>query len=173
MKKVIFLDIDGVLNSDRTLYESISLEDDLILNLKTLIDNTGAKIILSSSWRAIPEAIAELMDKLDKFGLVISGMTCNGVDLDWIERYEFDVTKKYLDTRFDYDENKQIKITHDRGAEIFRWLSDHKEVESFVILDDEDFDIKNYFPDKLIKTNFKTGLTKEDVKKAIQIINKN
>ena len=173
MKKVIFLDVDGVLNSSRTLYEDISLEDDLISNLKELVDKTGAKIILSSSWRLSTEAVATLMDKLDKFGLVISGMTCDGVDLDWIERFEFNATKKYLDTRFDYDENKQIKITHDRGAEIFKWLSEHKEVESFVILDDEDFDIKNYFPDKLIKTNFKTGLTKEDVKKAIQIINKN
>ena len=49
MKKVIFLDIDGVLNSTKTLYEDISLEDDLILNLKELVDKTGAKIILSSS----------------------------------------------------------------------------------------------------------------------------
>lgn len=173
MKKVIFLDIDGVLNSDRTLYESISLEDDLILNLKALIDKTGAKIILSSSWRLSSEAIATLMDKIDKFDLVVSGMICNGVDLDWIKRFKFDVTKKYLDTRFDYDENRQIKITHDRGAEIFKWLSEHKEVESFVILDDEDFDIKNYFPNQLIKTNFKTGLTKQDVEKAINILNKN
>ena len=174
MKKVVFLDIDGVLNSDRTLYESSSLEDDLILNLKALVDKTGAKIILSSSWRAIPEAIAELMDKLDKFGLVVSGMTCDGVDLDWIERFEFNATKKYLDTRFDYDENKQIKITQDRGAEIFRWLSDHKEVESFVILDDEIEDIKPYFNESVVvKTSYKTGLTKEGVKKAVQILNKN
>ena len=173
MKKVIFLDIDGVLNSTKTLYEDSSLEDNLILNLKEIVNKTEAKIILSSSWRLSTYAIAKLMDNLDRFDLVISGMTCDGVDLDWLKKYEFDTTKKYLDTKFDYDENKQIKITHDRGAEIFKWLSEHKEVESFVILDDEDFDIKNYFPDKLIKTNFKTGLTKEDVKKAIQIINKN
>ena len=49
MNKVIFLDVDGVLNSNRTLYEDISLEDDLISNLKELVDKTGAKIILSSS----------------------------------------------------------------------------------------------------------------------------
>ena len=82
MKKVIFLDVDGVLNSSRTLHEDISLEDDLISNLKELVDKTGAKIILSSSWRLSTEAIATLMDKLDKFGLVISGITCDGVDLD-------------------------------------------------------------------------------------------
>ena len=173
MKKVIFLDIDGVLNSNRTLYEDISLEDDLILNLKELIDKTGAKIILSSSWRLSTEAISELMDKLDKFGLVISGMTCDGVDLDWLEKYEFDTTKKYLDTKFDYDENRQIKITHDRGAEIFKWLHDHDDC-AYVILDDEIEDIKPYFNESVIvKTSYKTGLTKEDVKKAVQILNKN
>ena len=106
MKKVIFLDVDGVLNSSRTLYESISLEDDLILNLKEIVNKTKAKIILSSSWRLSTEAVATLIDKLDKFGLAISGMTYDGVDLDWLEKYEFDVTKKYLDTKFDYDENK-------------------------------------------------------------------
>ena len=173
MKKVIFLDVDGVLNSSRTLYESISLEDDLISNLKELVDKTGAKIILSSSWRLSTEAIATLMDKLDKFGLVISGMTCDGVDLDWLEKYEFDTTKKYLDTKFDYDENKQIKITRDRGAEIFKWLCYHYDC-IYVILDDEIEDIKPYFNESVIvKTSYKTGLTKEDVKKAIQILNKN
>ena len=173
MKKVIFLDVDGVLNSNRTLYEEISLEDDLISNLKELVDKTGAKIILSSSWRLSTEAVATLMDKLDKFGLVISGMTCDGVDLDWLEKYEFDTTKKYLDTKFDYDENKQIKITHDRGAEIFKWLHDHDDC-AYVILDDEIEDIKPYFSELVIvKTSYKTGLTKEDVKKAIQILNKN
>ena len=173
MNKVIFLDVDGVLNSSRTLYEDISLEDDLISNLKELIDKTGAKIILSSSWRLSTDAIATLMDKLDKFGLVISGMTCDGVDLDWLEKYEFDATKKYLDTKFDYDENRQIKITHDRGAEIFKWLHDHDDC-AYVILDDEIEDIKPYFSESVIvKTSYKTGLTKEDIKKAIQILNKN
>ena len=173
MKKVIFLDVDGVLNSDRTLYESISLEDDLILNLKEIINKTGAKIILSSSWRLSTDAITTLMDKLDKFGLAISSMTCDGVDLDWLEKYEFDTTKKYLDTKFDYDENKQIKITHDRGAEIFKWLHDHDDC-AYVILDDEIEDIKPYFNESVIvKTSYKTGLTKEDVKKAVQILNKN
>ena len=173
MKKVIFLDVDGVLNSSRTLYEDISLEDDLISNLKELVDKTGAKIILSSSWRLSAGSVATLMDKLDKFDLVISGMTYDGVDLDWLEKYEFDTTKKYLDTKFDYDENKQIKITHDRGAEIFKWLHDHDDC-AYVILDDEIEDIKPYFSESVIvKTSYKTGLIKEDVKKAIQILNKN
>ena len=157
---MVFLDIDGVLNLDRAIYESSSLEDDLILNLKALVDKTGAKIILSSSWRLSTEAIAALMDKLDKFGLAISGITCDGVDLDWLEKYEFDTTKKYLDTKFDYDENKQIKITHDRGAEIFKRLSEHKEVESFVILDDEDWKYNHKYIEGFVFTDQTGFMTK-------------
>ena len=160
MKKVVFLDIDGVLNSTRTLYEDISLEDDLILNLKELVNKTWAKIVLSSSWRLFTEAIATRMDKLDKFGLVVSGMTCDGVDLDWIESFEFNATKKYLDTRFDCDENKQIKITHDRGVEIFKWLSEHKEVESFVILDDEDWKYNHKYIEGFVFTDQTGFMTK-------------
>ena len=41
-------------------------------------------------------------------------------------------------------------------------------------LDDEIEDIKPYFNESVIvKTSYKTGLAKEDVKKAIQILNKN
>ena len=54
--KVIFLDVDGVLNSQQ-LFEKceddqlISVDEDNIKNLKTIVDATGAKIVLSSSWR--------------------------------------------------------------------------------------------------------------------------
>ena len=53
--KVIFLDVDGVLNSQQ-LFEKceddqlISVDEDNIKNLKTIVDATGAKIVLSSSW---------------------------------------------------------------------------------------------------------------------------
>lgn len=52
--KVIFLDVDGVLNSQQ-LFEKceddqlISVDEDNIKNLKTIVDATGAKIVLSSS----------------------------------------------------------------------------------------------------------------------------
>ena len=177
--KVIFLDIDGVLNSDRTLYEYISLEDDLILNLKKLVDKTGAKIILSSSWRNIPDAIRQLMEKFDHYGLFISGMTTEGVELDFIQRFGFKPTKRYLDDKFgfelssDKDPDKKYEMTFDRGAEIFKWLCDHDDCD-YVILDDDIEDIKPYFKKTvIIKTSYKTGLTKEDVEKAINILNKN
>lgn len=49
--KVIFLDVDGVLNSQQ-LFEKceddqlISVDEDNIKNLKTIVDATGAKIVI-------------------------------------------------------------------------------------------------------------------------------
>ena len=48
MQPLIFLDIDGVLNSHHSDYE---LYQPYIKNLKTLVDATDAQIILSSSWQ--------------------------------------------------------------------------------------------------------------------------
>ena len=52
--KVIFLDIDGVLNSldcKEKIEGYLFVEDKKIALLKELIDATGAKIVLSSTWR--------------------------------------------------------------------------------------------------------------------------
>lgn len=137
--KVIFLDVDGVLNSNRTLYCDDSIELDLVENLATIVRATDARIVLTSTWRLVPEALRVLMDTFMKFNLAISSYTselCN------------------------------------RTEEILCWLKTHQDfqVNKFVILDDEDKDIKNWFPDELVKTDFMKGLTKEDAAKAIKLL---
>ena len=55
--KVIFLDIDGVLNCDKTPNPRrfpYVVDKKLLARLKKLLDRTGAKIVLSSSWRLDP-----------------------------------------------------------------------------------------------------------------------
>lgn len=57
--KIIFLDIDGVLNSDSILSEYIPEIDGeyypyqkhLVDNLNNVLTSTGAKIVVSSTWR--------------------------------------------------------------------------------------------------------------------------
>ena len=61
--KVLFLDIDGVLNTerqhDRCVNEGIAPVDNFgyafdpiaVINLKKIIDDTGAGIVISSSWK--------------------------------------------------------------------------------------------------------------------------
>ncbi len=46
--KVIFLDFDGVITIPPKWY----LQADLIKNVKKIVDVTGAKIVVSSSWRS-------------------------------------------------------------------------------------------------------------------------
>ena len=53
--KVIFLDVDGVLNSDRTVRKTQGgytfVDNRQMKNLKHIINMTGAKVVLSSDWR--------------------------------------------------------------------------------------------------------------------------
>jgi hypothetical protein len=52
--KVIFLDIDGVLNTTATPKpnkESRVIDQTLLARLKKLLRDTGAKVVLSSTWR--------------------------------------------------------------------------------------------------------------------------
>lgn len=58
--KVIFLDVDGVLNNDgyfeRTKNEKqnrIELDDENIKCLKEIIDLTGAKVVVTSTWKEL------------------------------------------------------------------------------------------------------------------------
>lgn len=52
IKKVIFLDIDGVLNDEGLRYdEGHIIDNQFVLNLRRIIDKTGAEIVLTSSWR--------------------------------------------------------------------------------------------------------------------------
>ena len=51
-RKVIFLDIDGVLNDEGDEREKgVVIEPYFVQNLFQIVDKTGAEIILSSSWR--------------------------------------------------------------------------------------------------------------------------
>lgn len=55
--KVIFLDIDGVLNCDKTPNPRkfpYVVDKKLLARLQKLLDRTGAKVVLSSSWRCDP-----------------------------------------------------------------------------------------------------------------------
>ena len=82
--KVIFLDIDGVLNplfnirrqhrlKRRTSSYYITLDKYCLNNLKRIVETTGAKIVVSSSWRIggyeKSPAIKNLKKQLNEIGL--------------------------------------------------------------------------------------------------------
>ena len=158
--KVIFLDVDGVLNSEVSREQERNNFDNWmehevsemhVNNLKKIVDATGAQIVLSSSWRFDhPKATGRdfIVDPLMK----VLDRKLKAVGLDII-----DVTP-----------DLRGKI---RGAEIQDWLDRHSEVERFVILDD-DVDMMEEQKPFFVNTTFKNGLTEEMANKAIEILNK-
>ena len=158
MDKFIFLDIDGVLNTAN--YQSWRqfwgkgiwdcdghlFAPSAVRNLERLIRYTGAKIVLSSSWR---------LDGLD----VMRRM--------WKERKMpgeiYDITS-YVNAR-DYPK-------YTRGIEINTWLEKNGYLGcSYVILDDiDDFLPEQY--NNVVLTNYKRGLTLFVLLRAMTILMK-
>ena len=149
--KVVFLDIDGVCNCNSTRVTTSDgwcfVEDELIARVKKIVDATGAKIVLSSTWRDCwhPEderaneiSFIELREKFREFGM------------------EF------------YD--KTGEWHKHRGQEIQEYLDAHKDIESFVIIDD--WPDMLHLVNRLVHTRAATGITDEDVENAIWILNR-
>ena len=70
-----------------------------------------------------------------------------------------------------------------REEQINLWLNDHNDVDSFVVIDDCSYDLQSFIGKELIKTSFTkdgemlinmddcTGLCKEHIEEAINILN--
>ena len=147
--KVIFLDIDGVLNSDkwfRTMpgksqpYPDANIDDGALDMLVKFVNLYNIKLVISSSWR---------MHTLDD--TIIDFKECK---LRKLVPYVIDVTPHIW--------NKG------RGDEIDLWLKNQNKEIEFVIIDDDDFDIHQ--KSHLVKTNNLVGLTVEDLEKCREIL---
>lgn len=157
--KIIFLDIDGVLNcrtSRSRCGKYIGIDTDKLLRLKKIVDSTGAKIVLVSTWKYGWQKLPmckQLQDELANY-------------LD--KRFE-SVNLEVYDKTFDNSEKGHLS----RGEGIVYYL-DGKSVERFVILDDFQFDYDGCgLTDYYVKTDNSVGLTDENVLKAIEILQGN
>ena len=151
--KIIFLDIDGVLNSivfdrERT-NEQGNIDETRLPLIKQILDETGALIVLASSWRKHWDKEPSLCDNL-------------GVEINSIfAKYNIAI----------YDKTPQLQ-SNDRAEEIRLWLSQNEMVKNFVILDDIAFGWGTDLQDHLVKTNCRIGrgLERQHVQKAISIL---
>lgn len=117
---VIFLDVDGVLNTRTTCQRTpdgyTGIDDARVSILANAIKKYGGgDIVLSSDWKEMKSTDEDhiyLVSKLEKYGLSISGHT--------------------------QDKNRE------RGAGIVNYLEQHPEIEEYVILDDCTFDFMDY-----------------------------
>lgn len=157
--KVIFLDIDGVLNSEQFWEEQTqsfrytaalnegktddeisvvaNFDPQAVALLNQLVKQTDAEIVVSSTWRS---------DYNIQFKLRYAGIK----------------KPMYGITPFSKDRH--------RGTEIKKWLDDHPEVTNYVILDDDN-DMLEEQMNNLVQTHWLTGLTIDNVKQAINILN--
>ena len=148
--KVIFLDIDGVLNNQSWLNSRLIGDvfsrnpgddlryfcPDLVANLQRIVEATGAQVVLSSSWRYFrtPQDIENLISQLG-FKVPILDYT---------------------------------PLNHERWEAIDAWLKGHPEVRAYVALDDANQ--MGYDGVVQVKTDFKVGLGPEETQKAIEIL---
>lgn len=87
--KVVFLDVDGVLNKHRD--PPFHICPDRAAKVMRLAQEAGAGIVLSSSWRQWPDAVKRLTDA----GFVFVGQTPHTVGRNCITRAEAIIA--YLD----------------------------------------------------------------------------
>lgn len=142
--KVIFVDVDGVLNSDDFI-DSVKGKQDIdiktVLLLKRAIEETGAKIVMDTSFR-YTQSFLKVQEMLLQ----------NGIMFD-----------------------KTPFIDNERGKEIKQYLSEHRNIEDYILLDHVVFsDFDNELLSHLIKmddTNTRgigKGLQKKDIEEIIR-----
>lgn len=165
MRKIIFLDIDGVLNTkfwhkhldkdakrDRYGYQ---FDPKAVSNLANIIEKTGAEIVISSSWKYIGiEELRGMWQERSLPGTIIV------------------VTPSYMsDGLLLSPELSDADCYKERGCEIKGWLLKHKnESLRYVIIDDMD-DILSELQDRFVWTDPEVGISDWDADKAIMILN--
>lgn len=154
--KILFLDIDGVLNSKRydstrSMTDSVNIDESRLLLVKEIIDKTGALIVLSSTWRR------KLYDDMRPKNGEGTRMLLT------FEKYSLKIS----------DKTPESDDPATRPQEISAWLDAHKdEVDAFAIIDDT-FGGWGELSGHLVRTSYRIGrgLEQRHVEEAIAILN--
>ena len=133
MEKVIFLDIDGVLNTAEYLdgiHAFEAMNPVIVAILRHLVESTKAVIVISSTWRH---------------------------GKGWEER----VRRVFSQSGWNNPPilDKTPDLPGGRGKEIATWLSEHS-VTSFVIVDDDIFDMLPEQQEHIVHCDMGLGFTK-------------
>ena len=154
MRRIIFLDFDGVLNTEYyqglLQFQGKQWQDEhgaffdprAVRQLKRVIDTTGADIVVESSWKYLGlEAMQELWRVRNLPGRVI------------------DITPS-------------LTGNASKGEGISAWLSEYVTPDTrYVIIDDEYVVLDSQIP-YFIWTNPYEGLTEDQANRAISILNR-
>lgn len=145
--KILFLDIDGVLNSDlyyrsvdRTKANWTRFDPTVVVLIKKLIEEFSLKVVITSTWRF--GAVKMLKDELIKSGLI------SHLHMHW--------------------KTPNIHPPH-RGSEIKLWIEKHHDVNDYVIIDD-DMSILDEQKTNYVQTELKIGMNEIHYSQAKEIL---
>lgn len=146
--KVLFLDVDGVITHQHYKNEEREgLDPEKIKLVARIVKNTGAFVVLSSSWRLSYDQKTEKKDW--DYVLLEKCLGDEGISI-------YDIT-----TRIPFSSSLAWQRT--RPLEILDWIVEHK-VNSFAILDDDEWDFARYGLDKhWVHTSAEDGISIKDV----------
>jgi len=139
--KVLFLDVDGVLNTE-SMRPRDAIHVKLLKRLSQVIAFSGARLVLSSTWRLHPAYRAKLLEALVSVG----------IDADVV-----------------IDDTPQLPLKlgpwppaeNQRAAEIVEWLAKHKPA-AWAAVDDLDLtqsDHASHFKGHFVRTSKESGLS--------------
>ncbi len=165
MHKILFLDIDGVLNSKPYLAArpeaagcspaggdwSLRFQPELVARLQVFLDRSGAQIVLSSAWRNDPN--------------VTRSAALFGVSqLDYVAS----LVRRSGAPRADF---LSACIDGDRGPSIIAWVRAHAQiVSSWVAVDDAPVGYMGDAEHRTVRTDPEHGLRDVDVERAVSML---
>ena len=171
--KIVFLDFDGVLNRNGA---GIA-DNDLVINLKKLLDQTQAKIIF----------IARARDYLPTVGaLVYEIFPRNGLSDEYIYKIPYNKCIQYNEEnprdiyyynnlKGKYIQMPEIPKEVFDKVDIVKYFLSIEKISQYVVIDDQDKigngpSFRENFGNNFIQTNECKGLTEDDVQKAINVL---
>ena len=166
---VIFLDIDGVLlpfppttraQSSSKQQEQRLFPDCTLQALDTLLSHTGAKLVLSSTWRVREDFRNDILDCFQSYHREQGSKSLSAVEGFW----------SWTD----------VNMHSERQHEIQDWIEKHQPNHLnpiiWLALDDEELvegevnaKFKHMFQGHVVKTVSSVGLTKKDVEQGIKL----
>ena len=166
MSKVIFLDIDGVLNTERQhdhcVEAGLAYADNFgyafdpvaVANLKRIVDETGADIVISSSWKFWGlSTMQKLWANRELTGTLID-VTPNNVSDEMLLSVDLDL----------------MDLPAGKGSEIKEWLETKgQQVTHYAILDD----LPDMLPEQqshFVQTDPRIGITEDNANRVISIL---
>lgn len=173
--KIIFLDVDGVLNSDewgKWCYHHMDFiknggsncfDPKCVERIIKVCDLTGADIVMSSSWRlwSLGQTLKNLASKRD-LRPILERLV--GVTPRTEERHRGKEIQYFLDCC-----SKQYFYTS-YGEQLSDERFKFSENPKYIIIDDDEDMLDEQLP-YFIHTDFMVGFTDEDIKKSVKILN--